>query len=72
MAQKPQPESDEGETASLPMSFLGDVKEGQTCTLKVVGVDEDSGTASVELVQDESEGDGSGYESPEAAMDKMG
>jgi len=49
------PSGDESETFDVPMSALGDVQEGAMVTCRVVSLDQQNGTATLALAQDEPE-----------------
>jgi hypothetical protein len=69
-------EDESGETALLPKSLFGDVKPGQTLTVKVKRVfEEEVEVEPAECCKDDSEGEGgsgSPMDAAMGAMDRMG
>ena len=50
-----QPAGDEQETFDAPLAAIGDAKEGDTISVKVVSRDEQGGTATLTMATDEAE-----------------
>lgn len=51
-------QEEQAETVEIPLSAAGDVKEGDTITLKVVSVDSEGGTITAEVQDSEADEEG--------------